>query len=326
MTVASPALLLLLLLLAAAGVVAWRVSARRAREDAVRTGPVCGACGYSVVGLASTTCPECGGDLRAVGILTPRVPRQGAALVAHALGFTILLAVIAGVTTAAVLALLPARHAYERQVRLLSPGSKTYQEVALRTQGTAWGSAPLVLPVEIELVPFPPGPNPIPPPTTQPPTTQPPPPTQPQRMTVRPDGGYEYAVPGAARVTRPGGFGAAAVLDWMKAVGLDTTHPALVEEAARIAGEVRLTARRARRTTAGGGMSRFFSSSSGGDPGGQFANNLSRERADTSPPLAAAVALLAVWVVVWAIGLRYLARRALPAAARPARREGVAVA
>lgn len=36
------------------------------------TDPVCGRCGYNVRGLPSMTCPECGSDLREVGIRTAR--------------------------------------------------------------------------------------------------------------------------------------------------------------------------------------------------------------------------------------------------------------
>jgi len=35
------------------------------------TAPSCGACGYAVAGLESLKCPECGADLREVGIVTP---------------------------------------------------------------------------------------------------------------------------------------------------------------------------------------------------------------------------------------------------------------
>jgi hypothetical protein len=35
------------------------------------TQPCCRACGYAVQGLPSFTCPECGSDLRVVGIDTP---------------------------------------------------------------------------------------------------------------------------------------------------------------------------------------------------------------------------------------------------------------
>lgn len=38
--------------------------------------PVCAKCRYSVGGLESHTCPECGGDLREVGILTPALGRR----------------------------------------------------------------------------------------------------------------------------------------------------------------------------------------------------------------------------------------------------------
>src|SRR4051794_1063218 len=33
--------------------------------------PLCGGCGYCVRGLAGDICPECGGDLRIVGIILP---------------------------------------------------------------------------------------------------------------------------------------------------------------------------------------------------------------------------------------------------------------
>jgi lipid-A-disaccharide synthase-like uncharacterized protein len=39
----------------------------RARPDV----PVCGQCGYVVRGISSLTCPECGSDLREVGVLAP---------------------------------------------------------------------------------------------------------------------------------------------------------------------------------------------------------------------------------------------------------------
>ena|SRR5690242_16377075 len=36
--------------------------------------PCCRACGYAVKGLPTFICPECGSDLREVGIATPGVP------------------------------------------------------------------------------------------------------------------------------------------------------------------------------------------------------------------------------------------------------------
>jgi hypothetical protein len=40
------------------------------------TVPSCRACGYAVKGLPSFTCPECGSDLREVGIDTPGAGRE----------------------------------------------------------------------------------------------------------------------------------------------------------------------------------------------------------------------------------------------------------
>jgi ribosomal protein L34E len=44
-----------------------------------KTKPVCGACGYAVAGLEALKCPECGSDLREVGIKGGRPRRAGAA-------------------------------------------------------------------------------------------------------------------------------------------------------------------------------------------------------------------------------------------------------
>jgi hypothetical protein len=61
---------ILLLTIAFAGGFALRQSLRRPVTE-----PSCGQCGYCVRGLESMTCPECGSDLRVVGIVTPGVTR-----------------------------------------------------------------------------------------------------------------------------------------------------------------------------------------------------------------------------------------------------------
>jgi hypothetical protein len=42
-------------------------------HTSVRADPVCGQCGYCVRGITSLTCPECGSDLREVGIIAPNM-------------------------------------------------------------------------------------------------------------------------------------------------------------------------------------------------------------------------------------------------------------
>ena len=51
------------LLLTIGGLV-WYLKRRRARLPGV-----CGKCGYNVTGIPTFTCPECGSDLRKVGIV-----------------------------------------------------------------------------------------------------------------------------------------------------------------------------------------------------------------------------------------------------------------
>ena len=66
------------LLLVLAAVAGWPVllvfltREWRRRRGMEGRGPHCGSCGYSTHGLAGLTCPECGSDLREVGIVVPR--------------------------------------------------------------------------------------------------------------------------------------------------------------------------------------------------------------------------------------------------------------
>lgn len=52
------------------GVILAMILILRGKRKAVRV-PSCGACGYAVAGLDALRCPECGADLREVGIATP---------------------------------------------------------------------------------------------------------------------------------------------------------------------------------------------------------------------------------------------------------------
>ena len=64
-------LLILLFILALSGSAIYFIFRTKKRPDT----SVCGACSYSVDGLTTFTCPECGSDLRKVGILTPNQSR-----------------------------------------------------------------------------------------------------------------------------------------------------------------------------------------------------------------------------------------------------------
>jgi hypothetical protein len=224
---------------------------------------------------------------------------------ADAVGFTGLLGLVVAVASTALLAVLPVRRSHTQEVRLVKPQSGAYQEVVLRTEAAAWGSGAPEPPVEIELVPNPAG-------ATQPTSlsTQPAAaPGLPPRLTVRTDS-----------------FGPAAVLDWMKAAGVNTAQPGIPEEATRIAGEARIVARRRRREIgAGSGVGDvsmgfrpggYTSRSSGSDYSGQFASRFTDEQARQDQPGAAVILFFLFFFALWVAGLRHLASRVVPAPPR----------
>ena len=68
----TPNLINFAIVAALVGVVFWLVLALRGRGR--RIDPACGHCGYRTQGLSSFICPECGSDLREVGIVTWQRP------------------------------------------------------------------------------------------------------------------------------------------------------------------------------------------------------------------------------------------------------------
>jgi predicted RNA-binding Zn-ribbon protein involved in translation (DUF1610 family) len=72
----APGLIELMFVFLALGFFVAYLLFRRKRASA---DPVCGKCGYQVRGLTTFTCPECGSDLREVGILSAAKPRKTAA-------------------------------------------------------------------------------------------------------------------------------------------------------------------------------------------------------------------------------------------------------
>lgn len=98
---AMPVLLLILLLFVACGIALLVVLARNGGGRVVPV-PCCAQCHYPVRGLTTLACPECGADLREVGILTPAMRRSigpGLAIVFWSLGLPIPAIVLSGLLT-----------------------------------------------------------------------------------------------------------------------------------------------------------------------------------------------------------------------------------
>jgi len=279
-----------LLPLVVAAVIALTVIAIQASRRRKLTGPVCGHCGYSVTGLTTMTCPECGGDLRAVGITTPSTS-LGGNVVAAVMIFTLLLGFIAAVATSGLISVVPVRHSYKRQVRL-GPVSSAYPNVLVQTSRTSWSGSFLPAAVTIELEPA--GANST---------------ASSAQMTVHADGKYEFTTAGS-RVVGQDEFGESAVLEWLKAAGIDTTAADMQRKAARIVAEARIAARSGRAAksqSSGSGSS--MSSSSGGDPADVFQNNSTSQSNESHRPAVPFFLVPLFWLSIWLWGLWYLVSR-----------------
>ncbi len=126
--------------------VVWGAAALRGLRPAAAS-PACGRCGYSVVGLVVPTCPECGGDLRRVGVTGGRRRSVADPFVGWTGAFT-----VAGVLLGAMLltlteGILPVRRTYETTVDLHT-AARSY---TISAAGRTWSTRPIRLPVDIDV-------------------------------------------------------------------------------------------------------------------------------------------------------------------------------
>jgi hypothetical protein len=110
----------------------------RQRRAAAQGGdPVCGQCGYNVRGLPTFTCPECGSDLRTVGIVTPG-QRRPLGRLARAVIWTLILPVPALLISFVLLVtVIPMTSDRSDTLDLLWKGSPSGPQVSLQAQGRA---------------------------------------------------------------------------------------------------------------------------------------------------------------------------------------------
>jgi len=201
-----PIVSLLCLLVCPIAVVAAIMLFRRRKGP---THPICGKCGYAVRGLPTFTCPECGSDLREVGISMPGTRRE-LGPVARILIWTILLPIPALPISAVVATFIPFMHVTEisRTIVCQYGHPDATFRVEMESRVLAWTSS---LPTQ---------------------------PVPPQKMTLHLEnttapaltidlatGGYRYTDKNGQTVEKSSGFGQEALADWMQAAGIDTTDP-----------------------------------------------------------------------------------------------------
>ena len=135
-------IMLLVVLICVIGLVAlWAAALRRPSGGGL---PACGRCGYPVKGLTALNCPECGGDLREVGITTPR-SRQKVTPLVFVMLWTLLLPIPALAISALMMTfyLAPRVDTLNQTIRL-SATQATHPdvEVEIDQRVTTWGGGP----------------------------------------------------------------------------------------------------------------------------------------------------------------------------------------
>jgi len=176
--------------------------------------PVCGACGYAVWGLETFICPECGGDLREVGITTPNTQRA-LSPIAVAVLWTVLLPIPALIVSGAVYAVLPQVYYTSNNTTLSSPGSGAYRNAIIRASGASTDQANAVDAVKFRLT------------TREGRLTDP--------LVVDADD-MSWQIAGGSVSGED--FSAETMLAYMKAVGIDVENPRVQTEAMELAGTV----------------------------------------------------------------------------------------
>jgi len=241
--------------------------------------PVCGRCGYNVRGLPTFTCPECGSDLREVGIRTAGQPRALGPWARVAL-WTLILPVPATIVSFGLLiTVIPTVHDRSDTLDLDTAGSPSGLSLQLQAQGRALGGPPrrgLSAPVPL------------------------------QRLTLTLAGaqasaaplevdlrtlGYKCRQPNGDLLEQSIGLDASALRAWLTGAGVDVNDDRVQTQIAELLKIVQGTAGGTLAVVPGGSWSQVGGGSS------------------TRGGSAGEIPLLGFWIVIWLLGLWLCIRR-----------------
>jgi hypothetical protein len=197
---------------------------------AMSDGPVCGNCNYTVRGTPTFICPECGSDLREVGILSPRLQTTTLGPLLRGALWTGCLVVTAAIVNAyAFRYVIPVVVSKTTTSTLISPRSGQYARVIIQTSWSqfTWpqsqlNAASVPGSVKVTLVPWRNG----------------------MPITLRvPDDrlGYEYVGAGGRMIRQSSGLNGAVIRNWLRTIpdpeldSIDTGDPYLRAESEEIA-------------------------------------------------------------------------------------------
>jgi hypothetical protein len=210
----DPFVLLVLVVGLVIGIGAFMLISRKNRSRASE--PACGKCGYAVRGLPTFTCPECGADLREVGIVTSgqRTMSPKARGVLLVLLWTLVLPVPAMILSAVALQATPQTSVTRWHQGLGSPDSAAYERVNLDQRLTEKGNRIVSNRLTYTLIP-----------------SQ----GQPTQIDVDPASrGYSYRKRSGEEVKTVSGLNENTFLDWMSQAGIDRENEQVKLEVAEL--------------------------------------------------------------------------------------------
>ncbi len=256
-------LIVLLLVLVPILIITMTARGRRVMQ------PSCGSCGYAVAGLEAMRCPECGSDLREVGIITPQT-RQGVPPAVWAAMFTVFLPIPALIVSGVVASALPPLYRFSIQTTLLRPGSGGYNSVIINGSGSGQAGVERAEIVELQLIP------------------------SDGRATPRLmyDPAQNEVTTGPPNRETLGELSTDAVRSWLAMCGVDVEHPGIIAEVSDMTRIIRMV----ENGSSGGGSSAFGGIQSGSSSG-------------SAPRTWLTVLLLSFWGVVWLLGVWLILRR-----------------
>jgi hypothetical protein len=272
--------LLLIVILVFAGVFVGAQMAGRLRKGPDH--PACGKCGYNVTGLESMVCPECGSDLREVGIMTPSQRPRPVDLgpLLPMLVWTLLLTGLAVAISGALTTNAP--YLRETRVQRVIFAQLSYLQTTIQVEEvgtvTSWGRRSEGKPTHLRLS------------------------TGTNRATqldvdLR-DKSYEYWNKGGQHIQRPSGYGANAIAEWLNDAGFSTTDSRLLSRADDIVMLVDQIQT---------GPNGFVTLGKG--PNEPFGITAHPAFSFTYSTKWAALALLVFWVMIWIVGIVFIVKR-----------------
>ena len=262
----------------------WRIRGRTKAS----TVPVCGRCGYCVRGLPSFTCPECGSDLREVGIVGPGMRRAMGGKVYIAL-WSILLPVAAVTISTTVLGMAAPNYYVKTAERSIFCHADDLRDtIGVKMEGEA-----LVWPWSSPKVPL-----------------------QKMKLVVNRRPGsymevdlstkaYRYTREDGGIVKGGGGFGDGALLSWLAELGVDTDKQGVKEKVKDVLLAINET------PAAQGKFTRFslHPQTKVAQITAHPSHVLVRQRMPRFSPGWLILLVLAFWLVVWFMGVRKILSR-----------------